>query len=177
MAASFNAINDAVAATILANIASLKEFLTKKFEDTDLEEILSAIDEFSESMPKPKKVKAAPKKKDPNAPKKEPTAYILFTKENRPSVKEANPDLEAKEITKLLSQMWKEKKEAEGIETKPKKGKATKAKAPAIEEVDEPEGDAEASDAEASDAEDASDAEAEEEKPKKAKKGKKGGKK
>jgi type IV secretory pathway VirB10-like protein len=170
--ASFNAINDAVVNTILASIESLKEFLTKKFEDTDLEEIMSAIDEFTNEMPKPKKVKVT-KKKDPNAPKKEPTAYILFTKENRPSVKEANPDLEAKEITKLLSQMWKEKKEAEGIETKPKKGKATKTKAPAIKEAEE--GEAEESEAEVSDAE-ASDAEAEE-KPKKTKKGKKGGKK
>merc|ERR1711879_839273 len=57
---------------------------------------------------------AAPKKrvvkkqKDPNAPKKAQSAYMIFCNENRPIVKEENPDASFGEMGKLLGARWKE---------------------------------------------------------------------
>lgn len=46
------------------------------------------------------------KKKDPNAPKKTPTAYLLFSNEVRSKVKEENPDLTFGETMKKIGEMW-----------------------------------------------------------------------
>lgn len=52
-------------------------------------------------------------KNDPEEkkPKRARTAYMLFCQAVRSDVKEENPDSDSKEITKILSQMWKELKE------------------------------------------------------------------
>ena len=47
-------------------------------------------------------------KKDKNAPKNPISSYIYFTMEKRSEVKESNPDMSAREITKELGRMWKE---------------------------------------------------------------------
>ncbi|CAJ0637710.1 2832_t:CDS:10, partial [Entrophospora sp. SA101] len=45
--------------------------------------------------------------KDPNAPKRPNTAYILFSNEIRPETKLANPKANQKEIVTLIGQKWK----------------------------------------------------------------------
>lgn len=46
-------------------------------------------------MPKEKKVaaKSGKKKKDPNAPKRPLSAFMLFSQDKRASIKEENPDV------------------------------------------------------------------------------------
>lgn len=51
------------------------------------------------------------KKKDPNAPKKPQSAYLIFCNDNRSKVKEENPDIKATDVMKRLSEMWKDVKE------------------------------------------------------------------
>jgi hypothetical protein len=53
---------------------------------------------------KPKKNK---KVKDPNAPKRGLSAWIIFTNEQRPIFKENNPESSTTELTTLMSQEWK----------------------------------------------------------------------
>nr|AMP82821.1 phosphonoacetaldehyde hydrolase [Adineta vaga complex sp. C JFF-2016]AMP82823.1 phosphonoacetaldehyde hydrolase [Adineta vaga complex sp. C JFF-2016]AMP82824.1 phosphonoacetaldehyde hydrolase [Adineta vaga complex sp. C JFF-2016]AMP82825.1 phosphonoacetaldehyde hydrolase [Adineta vaga complex sp. C JFF-2016]AMP82826.1 phosphonoacetaldehyde hydrolase [Adineta vaga complex sp. C JFF-2016] len=47
------------------------------------------------------------KAKDPNAPKRFRTAYILFSVEKRDEIKNENPTLSAKEILAELGAQWK----------------------------------------------------------------------
>lgn len=61
-------------------------------------------------IPEPKKPRKA---KDPNAPKRPRSAYILFCNDKRAGVREANPDMKMPQIAKELGKMWnglKEKK-------------------------------------------------------------------
>jgi adenine-specific DNA glycosylase len=53
---------------------------------------------------KPKKNK---KVKDPKAPKRGLSAWIIFTNEQRPIFKENNPESSTTELTTLMSQEWK----------------------------------------------------------------------
>jgi len=46
-------------------------------------------------------------KKDPNAPKKGLTDFMIFQQEHRAQVKEENPDASFGEIGKILGDMWK----------------------------------------------------------------------
>jgi hypothetical protein len=46
-------------------------------------------------------------KKDPNQPKRGKTAYIFYTQEARPKVKKENPDMTFGEISRLVSEQWK----------------------------------------------------------------------
>jgi len=55
---------------------------------------------------KPKKNKNK-KVKDPNAPKRGLSAWIIFTNEQRPIFKENNPESSTTELTTLMSQEWK----------------------------------------------------------------------
>ena len=47
-------------------------------------------------------------KKDPNAPKRPMTAFLYFSKDKRPEIKEANPDMKVGDIAKELGRLWKE---------------------------------------------------------------------
>jgi hypothetical protein len=65
-------------------------------------------------MPKEKvsKKKApAKKEKDPNAPKKGLSAFMIFSSENRSRIKEENPGASFGELGKLLGQKWREMNE------------------------------------------------------------------
>lgn len=46
-------------------------------------------------------------KKDPNAPKKPLSAYMLWLQENRPLIKRENPGASLGEIGKRAGEMWK----------------------------------------------------------------------
>lgn len=47
-------------------------------------------------------------KKDPNAPKRALSAYMIFSNEQRSTVKEENPTASFGEMGKLLGARWKE---------------------------------------------------------------------
>jgi len=66
-----------------------------------------------------------PFKKDPNAPKRAMTSYMLFVNEERPKIVEANPDAKVTEILKLVGAAWSKLTDAE---KKPWAAKAAKAK-------------------------------------------------
>lgn len=46
-------------------------------------------------------------KKDKNAPKRSPSAFLLYSKELRPQLQQQNPDLKNTEISKKLGEMWR----------------------------------------------------------------------
>ncbi|POY70702.1 hypothetical protein BMF94_6285 [Rhodotorula taiwanensis] len=50
---------------------------------------------------------AAKPKKDPNAPKRNLSAYMIFSQDKRAEVKEENPDVSFGELGKLLGAKWK----------------------------------------------------------------------
>lgn len=58
-------------------------------------------------MKKTKTVKKARKQKDPNAPKRALTGYLLFSMEERAKTKAAHPEHTFGEIAKALSEKWK----------------------------------------------------------------------
>lgn len=60
-----------------------------------------------------KKVKGAPTLKDPNAPRRPTTAYLLFCQQNRDKLRAANPDMTFLGITKELGQQWTQLDEEE----------------------------------------------------------------
>lgn len=51
--------------------------------------------------------KTKKKKKDPNAPKKNLTAYFMFQKEVRPQIVADNPNLKVSEVAKEIGEQWK----------------------------------------------------------------------
>ncbi|KAI8906618.1 hypothetical protein PhCBS80983_g03135 [Powellomyces hirtus] len=70
-----------------------------------------------------KKVKA---KKDPNAPKKALSAFMIFSQENRARIKEENPEATFGQLGKLLGAAWKDlnEKDKSLYEKKQEKAKA-----------------------------------------------------
>ncbi|XP_068176947.1 high mobility group protein B2a [Antennarius striatus] len=46
------------------------------------------------------------KKKDPNAPKRPPSAFFVFCSEHRPKIKEENPGSSIGDIAKKLGELW-----------------------------------------------------------------------
>ena len=53
-----------------------------------------------------KKLKGTPALKDPNAPRRPTTAYLLFCQQNRDKLRAANPGMSFLDITKELGQQW-----------------------------------------------------------------------
>jgi len=95
---------------------AIKELFSKLRED-DTE---FTIDDFEEQVMEivkdlEKSVKKSKKKKDPKAPKKNVSAWVMFCKANRAQVKEENPDLKPKEIMSKLAALWKVAKDDEDV--------------------------------------------------------------
>lgn len=58
--------------------------------------------------PKAKRLKKGEKERDPNAPKRPPTAFFVFMEDFRKQLKEANPDAKAgKEVAKEGGEKWR----------------------------------------------------------------------
>merc|ERR1712071_40402 len=82
-------------------------------ESEEEEEVVVAKPVKSKRSLKPKG-----KKKDPNKPKRNMSAFFLFSTANRAALKEANPDLSFGDLAKLISQKYK------GLDDKARKDKA-----------------------------------------------------
>ncbi|GAA5979303.1 hypothetical protein JCM11641_001988 [Rhodosporidiobolus odoratus] len=79
-----------------------------------------------ESKPRATKASGGKAKKDPNAPKRPLSAYMIFTQDERPKLKEEQPDVKFGEVGKILGARWKE---LDADEKKPWEEKAKVAKA------------------------------------------------
>jgi hypothetical protein len=67
----------------------------------------SASASASASAPAAGKAKKEKKAKDPDAPKRPASAYILFSNAKRAEVVKANPGAKLPEVAKILGGMWK----------------------------------------------------------------------
>jgi len=72
-------------------------------------------------MPRTQQTKK--KKKDPNAPKKPLTAYMLFSNQMREKVKQDNPNITFPDVGKELGRLWKETTDKEKYEKLAQEGK------------------------------------------------------
>jgi hypothetical protein len=94
-------------------------FFEKLNEKYDIE--ISEMQEIWENLegaPSPVKKGKAKKAKDPNAPKKPRSAYIFFSTEKRPIVKEEEPELTFGDLNRRLGEMWQEEKAKDSKEYK-----------------------------------------------------------
>ncbi|XP_041641995.1 high mobility group protein B2a [Cheilinus undulatus] len=76
-----------------------------KFEEMARNDKVRYDREMKSYVP-PKGVKGKKKKKDPNAPKRPPSAFFVFCSEHRPRIKEENPGIAIGDIAKKLGELW-----------------------------------------------------------------------
>jgi len=74
---------------------------------SDEEDIDSIASEEEEVVVKPKKRRRKKKNKDPNRPKRNMSAFFLYSNANRERIKEENPEAKFGDIAKLLSVEFK----------------------------------------------------------------------
>ncbi|XP_056305807.1 high mobility group protein B2b [Danio aesculapii] len=67
--------------------------------------------------------KTGRKKKDPNAPKRPPSAFFVFCSEYRPTIKSEHPNLTIGEIAKKLGEMWSKQSSKDRAPFEQKAGK------------------------------------------------------
>uniref|UniRef100_A0A8C1NJB0 High mobility group protein B2 n=1 Tax=Cyprinus carpio TaxID=7962 RepID=A0A8C1NJB0_CYPCA len=77
-----------------------------RFEDMAKVDKARYENEMKSYVPPKGAGKTGRKKKDPNAPKRPPSAFFIFCSEYRPTVKSENPSLSIGEIAKKLGEMW-----------------------------------------------------------------------
>ncbi|KAH8935472.1 hypothetical protein BDL97_17G029200 [Sphagnum fallax] len=80
-------------------VKSIVKDKTRKIEEKDIKKRKGAVKEAKAKKPRASK-KAAKAAKDPNAPKRPPTAFFLFLNEFRKTFKEEHPDV--KGVTMLV---------------------------------------------------------------------------
>uniref|UniRef100_A0A3Q4HGP4 High mobility group box 2a n=1 Tax=Neolamprologus brichardi TaxID=32507 RepID=A0A3Q4HGP4_NEOBR len=78
-----------------------------KFEEMAKNDKLRYNQEMKSYVPPAGAEKGKKKKKDPNAPKKPPSAFLIFTSEHREKIKEDNPGISITDISKTCGEMWK----------------------------------------------------------------------
>jgi hypothetical protein len=96
-------------------INHLKDFIISVQEsDGNIEEVIEQLDtkDFQDKLnifikSKIPKTKSSKSKRDPTKPKRARSAYIYFCTFKRAELKDENPNLPPKEITKLLGSSWK----------------------------------------------------------------------
>merc|ERR1719498_2132132 len=76
-----------------------------KFEEMAKNDKIRYDREMKSYVP-PKGAKGMKKKKDPNAPKRPPSAFFVFCSEHRPRIKEENPGIAIGDIAKKLGELW-----------------------------------------------------------------------
>lgn len=88
----------------------LSEVLSSTLEQNDIDSVMSAWNERKSDVSKLFDVATSgrlKRRKDPNAPKKWKTGYILFCVDQRDKLKAENEGLSATEITSRLGALWK----------------------------------------------------------------------
>ena len=120
----------------------LEELLTGTLKDKYAQKALKALqtDEAQEALtniivkntPQISKTRKTKRKTDPNKPKKNPSAYLLFCKAMREKIKADNPDAKGKDIMVLLGQEWSNTSEKK---RKPFADQAVEAKTAYLEDM------------------------------------------
>eukprot|EP00743_Colponemidia_sp_Colp-15_P008642 GILK01009405.1.p1 GENE.GILK01009405.1~~GILK01009405.1.p1 ORF type:complete len:193 (+),score=33.43 GILK01009405.1:40-579(+) len=95
----------------LAQLKRKKKFLIQKLEsvlrtDRKLSDESETETEASEEEVEVEKPVKKKKEVDPLAPKRPPNPFMIYCRENRARVREANSDAPMSELTKLLSDEW-----------------------------------------------------------------------
>lgn len=110
--------NKSVNALVLDASYAAIDLLMKKMQEADIDIddlkdiILEVREDIKKSLTEAVTVKATKKakkeKKDPSAPKIATTAFMFFSNEVRPKIREEEPELKLTEISKKIGAMWKE---------------------------------------------------------------------
>lgn len=77
-----------------------------KFEDMAKGDKVRYDREMKTYVPPKGATKGGKRKKDPNAPKRPPSAFFVFCSEHRPRIKGENPGISIGDIAKKLGEMW-----------------------------------------------------------------------
>ena len=86
----------------------LSDVLGNRLKKDEVKNVMNAWESRKDDIAKIMKTSTKRKaQKDPNAPKRPHTGYIIFCTEKRDDVKKANPDLSATQITSKLAATWK----------------------------------------------------------------------
>lgn len=86
----------------------LSDVLTEALDKKSVESVMSAWAEKKGEVSKLiGSTGHSKRKKDPNAPKRPNSSYIIFCGDQREKVKKSNPDMSATEITSKLGELWK----------------------------------------------------------------------
>ncbi|CAM6011215.1 unnamed protein product [Sphagnum balticum] len=94
-------------------VKSVVKDKTRKIEEKDIKKRKGAVKEAKAKKPRASK-KAAKAAKDPNAPKRPPTAFFLFLNEFRKTFKEEHPDVKGVTMVgKAGGEKWKDMSDAE----------------------------------------------------------------
>lgn len=83
-----------------------KTIVSLSADDLTEENVQNAIKDSIETVYKPEELQADGKKTKVKRTKQALTSYIYFCNENRSIVKEENPDLDPKDITRALAEKW-----------------------------------------------------------------------
>ncbi len=106
-------------------ITNVKESLSEHFELDGINVDNIIYESLEKVTPKENGKKESKKreKKDPNAPKKPATGFMLFSMQNREKVKKDHPELDPKQIQSHLGGLWKELSQEEKDKFSPEKEK------------------------------------------------------
>ncbi|MCJ8730200.1 hypothetical protein PDJAM_G00181450 [Pangasius djambal] len=77
-----------------------------KFEEMAKNDKVRYDREMKNYVPPKGSVKKGKKKKDPNAPKRPPSAFFIFCSDHRPKVKSENPGISIGDVAKKLGDQW-----------------------------------------------------------------------
>ncbi|KAG1050246.1 hypothetical protein G6F43_007470 [Rhizopus delemar] len=79
-----------------------------------IEQLANSLYRFADRLTeKPTETKKKKVEKDPNAPKRNLSSYMLYTQAVRPKVVAEHPDMKAIEIAKFVGEMWNKLSEKE----------------------------------------------------------------
>ncbi|XP_058497455.1 high mobility group protein B2-like [Solea solea] len=93
-----------------------------KFEDMAKVDKVRYDREMKTYIP-PKGTKKGKKKKDPNAPKRPPSAFFVFCSDHRPRIKEEHPGISIGDIAKKLGELWSTQTPKDKVPYEAKAGK------------------------------------------------------
>lgn len=97
----------------MAQLKKQCEDLIQKLDgaENQMEVVLAFAKKIIKSHMKKQEKKDGKKDKDENAPQRSTNAYMIFCEDQRAGVKSKNPDAKPKDITRILSDMWKKERD------------------------------------------------------------------